>query len=272
MEPVMHHRLKVRWPLIVSTGAVIVLAGCITKTPVSGNFPKILPRQAQTGIYDGRTVRWGGVLIKTLPKARRTCFRVLGLPLASNGRPQIDTAHRGAGRFIACARGFYDPFLYAPGRAITFIGTVSHVQREKIGSYRYPYLILNAHTVYLWPKHPIRPRRSTYYYIYASPFWGFWGPYWGPYAGWGGSVYWGNYPGRVLPPAHPQGTHPPPPPRGHFPVLKPRPPMPLPPRLHPYPIRLQPYPPELRMRHRVSVHVPPPPRPQKPKPDKPPKD
>jgi len=173
-----------RW-LVALAGAAAAagLAGCATKTPVSGEFPPITPRAAQGGQYAGRTVRWGGVLIKTTPGAHDTCFRVMGVALDRSGRPRIDTGESDVGRFIACAKGFYDPVLYAAGREITFVGTIAGLKHESVGGYEYPYPRLVARVVHLWPKRsPQRPYRGYYYYNggYYYP-WaptGWWGPGW----------------------------------------------------------------------------------------------
>lgn len=162
---------------------VAVLGGCATHTPVSGRFPNISPRAAQSGLYNGREVRWGGAIIATMPEAKRTCFRIMALPLSADGRPRGDTgAREDKGRFIACATGFYDPFLYSKGRKITFVGTVEGIKSETVGKYRYPYPLLDATIVYLWPKRVPRPAVET---MYSYPIWGPWG-WWGGYPGWWG--------------------------------------------------------------------------------------
>lgn len=178
--------------LIGSCGLVALavgLGGCASRTPVSGSFPSITPKQAQGNQYTGRTVRWGGVLIKTKPQAGSTCFHVMGLPLDSDGRPRYGAAKTNTGRFIACAKGFYDPVLYAAGRKATFIGTVSGVKAEAVGGYQYPYPRLRARVVYLWPKVSLQ-RREPYV-----------GPYiWGPWSPWGPQWWWSTY--GYWPPPH----------------------------------------------------------------------
>lgn len=200
------------------------LAACATKTPVSGTFPAISPREAQNNEHDGTTVRWGGILIDTTPKSNETCFRVMGLPLSGDGRPQMGQGVREAGRFQACASGFYDPVLYARGREITFIGAITGVSQETVGKYKYPYPQLAASVVYLWPNAYASPNTRLYYSMYYG--WGPWlGPGWGP--GW-----WG----------YPWGGFLPPPPSVRPPQVQapPRPPPPLPP---PKPAPRPPHPP-----------------------------
>ncbi|MCK9188539.1 Slp family lipoprotein [Acidithiobacillus sp.] len=159
----------------------IVLGGCETVTPVSGQFPPITPHQAQAGAEGGKLVRWGGTLIQAQPKAQETCFTVMALPLRQDGRPYLGQKRFDEGRFIACAPGFYDPVLYAAGREITFVGTVTGVHVEKIGGYEYPYPNLQASTVYLWPVEEPEPTTST---VFINGGW-YGGP-WGPWGWWGG--------------------------------------------------------------------------------------
>lgn len=141
----------VRW--VVAAGACALLAACATPSPVAGEFRPVTPRQAQhTDVYNHLTVRWGGVLISTRPKASETCFTVLSLPLTGQGWPESDSGQANQGRFIACARGFHDPQQYRPGRRITFIGPITGHVTRKVGGYAYRYPTMKARKVHLWPK------------------------------------------------------------------------------------------------------------------------
>lgn len=249
--------------LAALSAAAVGLGGCATKTPVSGTFPAISPRAAQSDQYVGKTVRWGGVLVETTPKSEKTCFRVMGLPLKDNGRPEKGQGIVESGRFLACASGFYDPVLYAAGREITFVGKVTGVVRESVGKYKYPYPRLAASIVYLWPKTSIA-RSSGYYNGYFNMYYG-----WGPW-GWGGPSGWWGYPWGGFPPVYlpterdhdrdhdrdqkrdrmPHFRPPPPaaspprtgrPPRPHIPRslphFQPPPPRPIPPPPKPSPVK-----------------------------------
>lgn len=215
------------------SAAAIMLGGCATQTPVSGKFPAITPRAAQSGQDNGTIVRWGGILIKTIPESKRTCFRVLGLPLADNGHPQRGTGTRDTGRFLACAADFYDPVLYAAHKEITFIGTIQGVRTQAIGKYEYPYPVLDARTVYLWPR--IERVRTVVPY-YSPYYWRPWGPWWGGPGWWGGAWGYGFWPPAYdhhVPHRHrPPHTKPAPPPLKivphppfHRPIVQPRPPL-----------------------------------------------
>lgn len=213
--------------IALAAAFALAMGGCATRTPVSGQFPAITPRAAQGGGDVGRTVRWGGVLIDTSPEAGRTCFRVMGLPLAADGRPETGSAQTETGRFIACSHGFYDPVLYAAGRKITFVGTVAGVEEEAVGGYHYRYPKLAASVVYLWPRPSPAPATPAYYGMYYG-----WGP-WGWPSAWGPDWWWWSPWGLTPPPPYvrplPQPLPPPlrkPPPGGgaHEPLPRARPP------------------------------------------------
>lgn len=160
----------------ISLGGLLALGACTTiPAPLKGKFTSITPRQAQSGQYTGATVRWGGLIVDTTPGKADTCFRVMGTRLARNGEPLASSQSDFEGRFLACAKGFYDPELYARGRHVTFIGTITGVQHEKVGNYDYPYPHLRANVVYLWPREPVRTHTDVYYM----------NGWWGPYGTWG---------------------------------------------------------------------------------------
>jgi len=133
-------------------------------------FSVTTPLQAQLGDSDGEWVRWGGIIVETKPQNDQTCFEVMGLLLDRNAEPRSEDYS--IGRFIACARGFYDPVVYTAGRAITFTGRIDGIRQQKIGDYGYSFPRLNADAVHLWPEHPD--------IIYVPTYDPFWDPYW-PY-------------------------------------------------------------------------------------------
>jgi outer membrane lipoprotein len=115
------------------------------------------------------------VIIQTMTQTNRTCFEVMGLSLDSNAQPQSND--QSLGRFIACAKGFYDPALYAAGRELTFTGSIEGTEKQKIGEYDYQFPRLVVDAVHLWPK-----RSNIVYVPYYDPFWDpFWPYYYRPY-------------------------------------------------------------------------------------------
>lgn len=163
--------------ILLGTLAVVV-AGCVSvpkELNSSRSFADVVPQQVVSDEHNGQYVRWGGVIIKVEPQDNKTCFQTLGVPLDRSAEPKPD-AHS-VGRFIACANGFYDPAAYPEGRAVTFTGTISGVEEKKVGEYSYGFPVLNADSVYLWPKRP-----DVVYVPYQDPFWDpFWPYYYYPY-------------------------------------------------------------------------------------------
>jgi outer membrane lipoprotein len=157
---------------------VLALNACVTipqNLRVGEPFATTTPQQAQSGEHDGERVRWGGVIIHTTTQTNQTCFEVMGLSLDNSAQPQAND--QSLGRFIACAKGFYDPALYAAGREVTFAGRIDGTEQQKVGEYEYQFPKLAVDAVHLWPK-----RSDIIYVPYYDPFWDpFWPYYYHPY-------------------------------------------------------------------------------------------
>lgn len=157
-------------PIIVG----LLLAACASTPPplAGGPFAEVGHEQALGEEGLGAEVRWGGSIVTVTPEEQQTCFEVISHPLDRRGRPRdTDTT---AGRFLACAEGFFDPAIYTYGREVTVVGRVVAPETGKVGGYTYRYPRLAAETVYLWPER-------------LADDWGgyYWGPYWYPYPFWG---------------------------------------------------------------------------------------
>jgi outer membrane lipoprotein len=186
-----------------------VLAACAARVPATlqGTFPELTVAQAQAQGVTGERVRWGGEIVSTTPQNNETCIEEVSKPLDRRARPMAsdDTT----GRFIACAPGFHDPAIYAPGREVTVVGTLEGPTTAKVGDYDYSFPKVRAETLYLWPKR--QPRDVGYYPYgyYGYPGWG-WGLGWG-WGGWGwGGPFWGGrwgggrFIGRTVRPGRPR--------------------------------------------------------------------
>ncbi len=161
------------------------LSGCFTPpAPSAGTFPPVGISETQHGGQSRQRVRWVGTIISTNPAKGETCFEILALPLSSEARPP--RTDESAGRFIACAHGFYDPGVYARGQDLTVVGTLQQPEVRTIGQHEYVYPKIAAETVYLWPTH--RGSHVYYYSPWSDPYWY---PGWGP---WDYSPLWGPWP------------------------------------------------------------------------------
>jgi outer membrane lipoprotein len=175
----------------VALTAVLAAAGCARPPrPLAGEFPPISPRDVQAGPRVGERVRWGGDVVATTPRDGDTCFEVVAKPLDRQARPRpVDET---TGRFIACAPGFYDPAVWAPGRAVSVVGTVEEVSPGKVGDSTYLYPRVRAEAVHLWPERP-PPAPVVYYDPWPGPFW---------YPYWYGARFPVRVPVRPAPPRH----------------------------------------------------------------------
>jgi outer membrane lipoprotein len=130
----------------------------------------------------GKTVLWGGRIIRTVNRSKGTLIEVLQLPLDDQDRPE--TGYNSSGRFIVAMRGFLDPEIYHKNREVTVVGSVVGVELLPVGEIKYKYVLLRGKEVKLWDKRPN--------VIRVYPAGGFWGPapLPGPYPYW----YYGPYP------------------------------------------------------------------------------
>jgi outer membrane lipoprotein len=164
--------VRLALPLLAATA----LAACATQpVPLRGQYSLITPAQAADHDGTGSMVRWGGRIVEVEPKQERTCFEVISIPLAGDGRP-LRASDEVGGRFIACRNGFYDPALFEKDREVTFTGRIAGYETRKIGGYDYRFPMLAADVVYLWPE---RDRMDM-----ARPMPYYYSPWWGPRWGW----------------------------------------------------------------------------------------
>jgi outer membrane lipoprotein len=165
----------------LSISVIALLGGCATAPePLRGEFPALTPQASLNQGISNQRVRWGGEIVDAIPGRDETCFEVLGQNLNDQGRP-VESANS-QGRFIACAQGFYDPAIYAEGREVTVVGTLTTTLTRKIGDYDYRYPQVSAQQVYLWPEESTYARRPySGYPYYGPPYYGY--PYYGyPYS------------------------------------------------------------------------------------------
>jgi outer membrane lipoprotein len=131
----------------------------------------------------GKTVLWGGVIVKTTNRQEETILEVRQSELDMEKRPKnLDSS---AGRFIVRQAGFLDPVIYKQGREITIAGEIAGKETLPLGGIQYTYPVILAKEIRLWEK--IDPRRYPYPY-WDSPF--FWGPYGYPYWRYRSPYWW----------------------------------------------------------------------------------
>jgi outer membrane lipoprotein len=136
-----------RWLVLV----LLAAAACLRPPrQLAGEYERVTVAEAQAEPREGVAVRWGGTLNSARPGRERTCFEVVGFPLDSSARPVV--SDQSAGRFLACAPGFYEPAVYAPGREVTVVGALHGTTKGTVGQYEYTFPRVDATEVYLWPE------------------------------------------------------------------------------------------------------------------------
>lgn len=136
--------------------------------------------QLNPGQYQGKTVLWGGRILKVINKSRGSLLEVLQFPLDSDDRPDDSSASQG--RFVVSMSGFFDPAVYSQDRAVTVVARVTGAVEAPVGQYAYTFIYLRGDMVKLWPQTYDQPMPDATFGIgvdfgpaYPPPYWG--GPY-----------------------------------------------------------------------------------------------
>ena len=159
------------WIRLFWAGAfTAALAGCAAEPPSKVAVKNITPDQALQTSAVGDEVRWGGPILSVDPKEDKTCFRMLSFFLGANGEPHLQNQPQG--HFLACAKGYYDPAIYAPRRTMTVVGTVGPPLTVKVNNVEHQVATVDVQAVKLWPAPPAM-------IIYTDPWYG---PCCAPYA------------------------------------------------------------------------------------------
>jgi outer membrane lipoprotein len=169
---------------------VLLLAGCASTFPedelrsVDRSVTVTTLRQDPAANL-GRRVMLGGDILATRPMPNQTEVELLSKPLDSEDRPRRGDASDG--RVIVTTPRFLDPAVYAAGRQITVIGTVTGEEERKIAELPYRYPVVAAESIKLWPREVLVPYPPPWsYYLWPYPY-----PYGWRYRGWGpGPYYW----------------------------------------------------------------------------------
>ena len=98
----------------------------------------------------GKTVLFGGDIIKTENSPDKTLIVVLQRSLNSDKKP--GGGDRSAGRFIVSVPGFLDPAIFQPGRQITVVGVVAGKEVRALDDIEYSYSVIDKRHLYLWQR------------------------------------------------------------------------------------------------------------------------
>ena len=161
--------------LIVLVTAALLAGGCASypHAPVeirtASSAVGFEQAQQEPAAFQGRQVRWGGVILASFPHRDALWVEVQEYPLAASGRP--DAGEPSRGRLYVRLGRTAEPGQYPPGALVTVVGEVQEPVTQQIGEreYRHPALVATDH--YLWPE-------PDYRHGYRH---GYYGPYYGGY-------------------------------------------------------------------------------------------
>ena len=134
--------------------AAALIAGCASAPPFpaagvdAALTPKAAVQAPQSAL--GRTVVWGGTIVRSRNLAHSTRLEVLAYPLDGGQRPESDKPAEG--RFLVDKPGYLETVDYAPGRRVTVHGTVRGVHRGAVGRMPYRFPVVVADGLHLWPQ------------------------------------------------------------------------------------------------------------------------
>ncbi len=129
--------------------------------------------QADPESYTGKTVVWGGRIVKAENMKDVTMIEVLESRLSIMDIPSNEKSR---GRFLIEAPGYLDTLTYKKDIEITVAGVIKGVEHNAIGKMSYPYPVLSPLEM------EISDPPDTYYYDYPfrnRPY--YYDPYYEPY-------------------------------------------------------------------------------------------
>lgn len=171
---------------LMATGMLLLLSGCASQVPElirtapAGDIRVDEVQQKPGESFIGSKVRWGGHIISVHNQTDSTLIEVLSRTLDKNGKPDQDS--KSQGRFMARIPGFLEPEEYPKDRLLTVTGQVNEVLEQAVGSYPYPYPVVDVEARHLWPE-----VKSYHRHHYYDPFYD---PYFYPYPYWRRYPYW----------------------------------------------------------------------------------
>ncbi|PIV84697.1 MAG: hypothetical protein CO150_05675 [Nitrospirae bacterium CG_4_9_14_3_um_filter_53_35] len=141
--------------------------------------------------YQGELVVLGGVIISASNRKEGTEVEILQKPLSRTDQP-VDADETG-GRFIGLYPGYLETTIYEKGRKVTVLGEVSGKVERPIGEVIYPYPVIRARKIHLWPEikeDPYRYPPYGYDPFYYDPWWPYGSGYPYPYYPYPYRPYW----------------------------------------------------------------------------------
>ena len=141
--------MNIRLTLLL-TGLLLAACSQLPKFDTTGVNKSLLPTQVASDFnsYKGKAVMWGGAVLSGKNLKDSTRLEVLAYPLDNDGWPQRD--QKPLGRFILSQKGYLETADYTKGRVITVVGTVSGIEKGKVGDTPYTFPVIQVRQLHLW--------------------------------------------------------------------------------------------------------------------------
>lgn len=136
---------------LLCAAACLVLAACATSPlDTTGVDSRATPSEVVEDLpgYRGQRVQWGGHIVSIANKPQTTRVEVLSYPLSRSGVP--NTYREPTGRFVLQYDGFLEPRDFAPGRAVTVVGTVDSLITTSLGDSEFLVPVIHAEQLKRW--------------------------------------------------------------------------------------------------------------------------
>lgn len=115
---------------------------------------------AATAQYQGQEVIWGGRIVEVRNLPDHSEIELLGYPLDSSQRPQMDKD--AAGRFIALMPGYVEGMDYPSGAPMTLRGRLEGVRDGKVGAAGYTFPLVRVEQSHRWTPEEMQRSRVSF--------------------------------------------------------------------------------------------------------------
>ncbi|HUK55427.1 MAG TPA: Slp family lipoprotein [Nitrospiria bacterium] len=131
--------------IINGCGAPVISKGVRDQADPTATFKAVFH---DPDAYKGKTVLWGGIIIRTRNAKDVTWIELVQEPLAGDDRPIRREASEG--RFLIRHDGFLDPAVYGRGREVTLVGEVRGLETRLLDEAEYRYPVVADKQLVLW--------------------------------------------------------------------------------------------------------------------------
>lgn len=143
--------------------AGMVLAACAPPPIYKPDAAVINATPAQVAAmperYRGAEVIWGGRIVAVRNFPDHSEIELLGFPLDSSQRPQIDQP--AGGRFIALLPGYIEAMDYPAGALLTLRGHIESTRNGKVGDADYVFPVVRGDQFHHWTPEELRSRKPN---------------------------------------------------------------------------------------------------------------